>query len=81
MQSVEWTDDTIPTIFTLDSGDCIFFDRPDFNAFAVGDQIVHMTAIGPSVYRVIDVCPEYDCTRDYYTDVVEDYTRVTIRGV
>lgn len=81
MQSVDWDDNTVPPVFVLDNGDVYFFDRPSWNAFAVGDQIVHYSEIGPSVYRVVEVKPYYEEDLDYYGDPNRDYTAVTIRGV
>lgn len=92
MQSVFWTDDDIPPIMVNKYGDAQFFDRPQWYGFEVGDQIVHLSEIGPSVYRVVDVQIEYD-DEDYYppcelsdgrrrTDVYanEELYRVTIQG-
>lgn len=81
MQSVDWDDDTVPDIFVLDNGCAFFYDRPSWYAFEVGDQIVHLSEIGPSAYRVVRVDPCYGPGEDYYPDTVSDYRRVTIRGV
>jgi hypothetical protein len=81
LQSVEWTDDNVPEILVNANGDAQFFDRPDWYAFAIGDQIIHFSEIGPSVYRIIDVQSEFDPSKDYYADVPYQYRRVTIRGV
>jgi len=78
MQSVTWDDDCVPPLIALRNGDTQFFDRPYWNCFQVGDQIIYMTEIGPSVYRVIDVQLEYD-EHDEWD--FKEFRRVTIRGV
>lgn len=78
MQSVTWTDDNVPPIIALSNGDSQFFDRPYWYGFQVGDQIVHLSEIGPSVYRVIDVQPEHDQYNEWN---IQEFNRVTIRGV
>lgn len=93
MQCVFWTDDDLPPIMVNQYGDAQFFDRAQWYGFEVGDQIVHLSEIGPSVYRVVDVQEEYDDT-DYYPPCElsdgrrradayanEELYRVTIQGV
>lgn len=82
MQTVYWDDDSLPdVVISLENGDTQFFDYPHWSAFAIGDQIVHMSEIGPSVYRVIDVQHEYDEGAEYYGDNIQELRRVTIRAV
>lgn len=76
MQTVYWDDDNTPPLIVFPDETVQVFDYPDLHAFAVGDQIVYMTEIGPSCYRVIDVQPEYDDDGQF-----DEMTRVTIQGI
>lgn len=81
MQNVFWTDDDVPPLIALENGDSQFFDYPQWFAFAIGDQITHLSEVGPSVYRVIDVQHEHDNLAEDYGDDIQELRRVTIRAV
>lgn len=76
MKTVYWDDDNIPPIIVLPDERVQVFDYPYWDGFEVGDQIVYMTEIGPSCYRVVDVQPEHDIDPDF-----QEMRRVTIEGV
>lgn len=76
MQIVWWDDDNVPPLMVLPDETVQVFDYPQWYGFEVGDEIVYLTEIGPSVYRVVDVQPEYDLDPD-----LDEMTRVTIQGV
>ncbi len=93
MQCVFWDDGNLPNIIVNDYGDAQFFDRPNWYGFEVGDQIVHVSEIGPSVYRVVDVTVEWSDEPEYFEQFEPDHKaryeaypsqelkRVTIQGV
>lgn len=82
MQTVDWEDDNVPPVFPLDDKRCYFYDRPVDYAFDEGDQIVHLSEVGPTVFRVVDVMPYYADEEDYYSErAMADFTQVTIERV
>jgi hypothetical protein len=59
-----WDDETVPDSVILDDGNPIILDYAHKIGFEVGDQIQYLTAIGTSVYFVIDVEPVWDGERE-----------------
>lgn len=76
MQLIFWDEDEVPeNMISHGNGDIDFFDYPHWNAFDLDDRIVVLTPMGPEMYIVIDVGPEYDLHD------TQEMHRVTIRSV
>jgi hypothetical protein len=66
-----WEDDNLPPTIIQDDGSITLIDYPHWVAFEVGDQIQYITAIGTTVFFVVEVIPEWDGEREMHIVNIE----------